>query len=1094
LCNDRAIQSDLMAALGLARTAAYTLTRQEWLAAKAADLYQEASSQVGFPMAIYPNQQSGGGGASILEEKDGLEGFELAVNRALFREVLPVIEWKDRSAFERREYVQLLTDLEYGPGFPLELSFRGQTQTLSHPAQLLRLLDGYAAQADAEEVFELESAQKGDKVIIEPQLMGRSFACVVLRKEDGLAVALPPSEIIADGLAPALPSVLAAEQHAPAPPIELPEEQLEAIRRQSARLFDEIGFQAYARIDGLVRPDGAILFQAAKPSLPLYEGAFAYRQAAAIGLSPTQFLTYLLAISLRERLATAASNEHYARLLNQLESKVQAARAAFSHHKRIGLLCGGFAEGRQRSLESGRYAFEKLDSLGKYELLPLYLSGTPDHPELFQLPPASLLETSCQTIEQAIRQPAPAAAVLSAIRAQCADIAAKYAPAHTLAAPRPLSFADLPQMLDAVLISLSSEDAKRANILGELTARRIPYNGPSATALRVCNSRYETLQALQRNGFKTPKQVLLPKHDYTADPEMFFRRVESQLHYPIVGKPAEGPEREGCRMLRARNELEAYTRLLFRPNDEEGLEARRILQLKSREAFPRQSLALFESPVPAKNALYFMPIVAGLLSRPIAEDHCAYEFFPPTEAPSPSGAFTPEGEIAAAGAQPHHPAMLGGSPERHRLAWTALEQQLDKIARILDLRSHAAIHALARVYEDGSAEVIPIEVEALPSLAAGSSLYAQAALSGLTPHQIIDNIIRPLVEPPPQARQPESAPAAAPGAGSPPQKSAARQEPIVQHQPSMEKKGSGFRPQPFGQYFLQRSKELASEAWAFLKSPIFLRNFAGLLGAILLFYLLTVWILKVYTRHGESIQVPDFIGMDMDDALDKARKQRFKIIAIDSFFDSSRDPNTIFQQDPRPLQRAKQGRTIYVSKYRITPDSVILPSLMSAGYNYNQYAIKLKRLDVQAVVKERIFDSKQAENSILHFYHRERKITDEMLRSGVKVPKGALLEFVVTERLSSDVPIPDLICKRYDAAVFLLSSSNLSIGNIYGDVADRQQAYVYRQEPEYMPGQMIPQGQQISIYLTLAKPAGCPDDPEDSFVPEPAPGVEDDEF
>jgi UDP-N-acetylmuramate--alanine ligase len=1081
---DRSIQKDLMAVLGFARPEVYTLTREEWLSANANDIYQEVISQAGFPIVVHPNKQGTSIGMSVVEENAGLEGFELAVNRAFFREVVPVYEWQDRSAFDRREYLQILSDPWDGLGFPIVLSFQGQEQLVYHPEVLLELLDRYAAQANEGESFILESIHKEDKLIIEPFISGREFSCIVLRKEDGMAIALPPTEIVKSSKLLDYQAKFKPSQARHVTPIALPAEQLAAIRQQCVRLFEEVGCQAFARIDGFINPRGELVLNEPNTTLPFLPGAYTYQQAAAIGLSPTQLLTYLLAISLRERLATAPQKGNSQGLLNQLETNILASRAAFSHKKRIGVLLGGISEERGLSVESGRHVFEKLSSLGEYELLPIFLGGSPVRLELYHLPLPLLFQGDVEEIVRKISY-FPPSAVISEIRAQCADIYTKYAPANTAFDPRQVSLSDLPQMVDAVFIALQSSDAGQSGILAELEVRKIPYNGPSAQVFGVTNNRYQAIQTLQRNSFKTAKQVLLHKRDYETDAEIFFKRVESQLHYPFIGKPAEGSGRSAFRMLNSRSELEAYARMMFRPENEEGVEARRVLRLKAREAFPRQSQILFESPMPAKGALQFVPITAGLLASKAADGRPVFEIFPPTEALSPSGAFSPEGEISAGAGPAPRLASFGQSAEAHRLIEGQVRQSVESIARILNLQGCAAIQALVRVYEDHSVELIPLEVDVMPSLYPGSSLFIQAAQHGYTPHQLLDKILSLALRQhaPPAKPDPIPSPmATSPGASASPAASGAqRQEPIIQHQKSMEQKGDGFRPQPFGQYFLQRMRELAAEAGAFLKHPLFLRNFAGLLGAVLLFYLLTTWVLKIYTRHGESLQVPNYVGMDLDDALAKARQQRFKIVVVDSFFDSSRDPNTIFQQDPRPLQRAKEGRTIYVSKYRITPDSVILPSLMSASYNFNQYAIKLKRLDVQAVVKERVFDSKQEENTIQHFFHRDRKITDEMLRGGVKVPKGATLEFVITERLSSNVPIPDLICKRYDAAVFLLSSSNLSLGNIYGDVANRQQAYVYRQEPEYMPGQVIAQGQQISIYLTLTRPSGCPEDPEDGF-------------
>ena len=139
-------------------------------------------------------------------------------------------------------------------------------------------------------------------------------------------------------------------------------------------------------------------------------------------------------------------------------------------------------------------------------------------------------------------------------------------------------------------------------------------------------------------------------------------------------------------------------------------------------------------------------------------------------------------------------------------------------------------------------------------------------------------------------------------------------------------------------------------------------------------------------------------------------------------------------------------------------------------------------MDIKTTVQEKVFDSKQEENSILYFYHKGRKITDDMLRRGVKVPKGATLDFVITERITGAVPIPDLVCQRYDAATFLIEGSNLVLGEVFGDVGFREGAYVYKQEPEYVPGMQMEIGQKVNIYLTSTRPSGCPDDLDPSSL------------
>ena len=92
------------------------------------------------------------------------------------------------------------------------------------------------------------------------------------------------------------------------------------------------------------------------------------------------------------------------------------------------------------------------------------------------------------------------------------------------------------------------------------------------------------------------------------------------------------------------------------------------------------------------------------------------------------------------------------------------------------------------------------------------------------------------------------------------------------------------------------------------------------------------------------------------------------------------------------------------------------------------------------------------------------------------MPQGAILGFVVTERNTGMVPVPNLVCMDYRAATFLISSMNLTLGTIYGAVYDQESAFVWKQEPAYDSGQQLPMGTQIDIYLSSARPSGCPEE------------------
>jgi beta-lactam-binding protein with PASTA domain len=91
---------------------------------------------------------------------------------------------------------------------------------------------------------------------------------------------------------------------------------------------------------------------------------------------------------------------------------------------------------------------------------------------------------------------------------------------------------------------------------------------------------------------------------------------------------------------------------------------------------------------------------------------------------------------------------------------------------------------------------------------------------------------------------------------------------------------------------------------------------------------------------------------------------------------------------------------------------------------------------------------------------------------------GATLDFVVSEQVSLTVEIPDCVCMTYDAAKFLIQTSQLNLGSTVkdGTVTDPERAFVYRQSPRFSAGGSMRVGEQVDLYLTQNRPSGCPNE------------------
>ena len=252
-----------------------------------------------------------------------------------------------------------------------------------------------------------------------------------------------------------------------------------------------------------------------------------------------------------------------------------------------------------------------------------------------------------------------------------------------------------------------------------------------------------------------------------------------------------------------------------------------------------------------------------------------------------------------------------------------------------------------------------------------------------------------------------------------------------------------------------------------------IKNLLTLIFFILGIYFIGSIILNFYTRRNQEFELLNFEGLQLDVAYKKAKEYRLSLVIEDSIFSLNHPPHTILEQDPAPLSRVKPYRNIYLKVTKKDPDWIELP-VLSKEQDYNEYAQKLEdSYNILSRIKERRFHSRLPQNTILSIYFEGKKISANDIKRGVKVPMGSTLEFVLSDRGSGKVLMPQLVCRGFDEAKFLLANFKLKPGNIYGEVSDRNKVYVWKQDPPYESNKNIPVGTAVDLYLSSEKPSGC---------------------
>ena len=266
----------------------------------------------------------------------------------------------------------------------------------------------------------------------------------------------------------------------------------------------------------------------------------------------------------------------------------------------------------------------------------------------------------------------------------------------------------------------------------------------------------------------------------------------------------------------------------------------------------------------------------------------------------------------------------------------------------------------------------------------------------------------------------------------------------------------------------------AKEFWYFISSVLFLKNFGAMIGVASLFLLFTFWWMRCYTMHGDTVEVPDYTNLTIAEALDHDDNDLFRIELDSAEWKEDQIGGIIIEQSPKPNERVKENRIVYLTSSAFVPPLVQLPTL-KGSYSFDQYKRKLRSLNINLEIHETRFDAKQDPNTIIHLIFDDEIISEEDLDKGVDIPKGSIVKCLVTEKGAFSVPIPNLVCQKLSEAEFILLNSGLKLESIHEDhtVYDSENAYVYKQSPQYDASLRLPKAAAVDLYITQGVPEGC---------------------
>ncbi len=707
-----------------------SISKNNWTTNDKKKIYASIKAELKFPFVVKPANQGSSVGVTVLA-KDNYEAFESALDKAFFMCKVSKKQWSILSKDEQIVFIQKLSDIREGIGLPCLLD----KKIIYHPDELIDILNKHFKKHDA---VLLESIYSETEALLESFIAGREFSCIVLKNEDGTSVALPPTEIVKGQEVYDYRSKYLPGLSRKITPIDLPEKDVQRIRKECERLFDYFKFNTYARIDGFINSKGKLFLNDPNTTSGMMPSSFFFHQAAEIGLNPSQFLTYIIRTSIAERISTWPIHFQLKNLLKVIDDKLILIPSKKSAKKNVAVFMGGYSTERHISVESGRNIYEKLSSSTKFSPFPVFVSGNENQHELFLLPINIMLKDNADDIKEKVMH-FKRAAIVDKIIVDCKAIINKYGSPNNLFTPRKISYLELSKMTDAVFIALHGRPGEDGQVQAELNKFKIPYNGSGVDSSRITINKFDTNELLRNHGFLVADHMLIHDSEWKKNINDIIKKVE-KIGYPLIAKPADDGCSSAVKKIKTKQELLNYAEGVFRSSLVISSELAAKLNLKPKEEFPKKKYFLVEKFVDKGKSVHFLEITGGLLTH-YEKGKLKYEIFEPSETLAEGEILSLEEKFLAGQGQNITPARFSPNKKSQKIISEKIKHHLKEAAKVLKVEGYCRIDAFVRIFQNNKVDVIFIEVNSLPGMTPATCIFHQCAINNYKPFEFIDSIL-----------------------------------------------------------------------------------------------------------------------------------------------------------------------------------------------------------------------------------------------------------------------------------------------------------------------------------------------------------------
>lgn len=212
--------------------------------------------------------------------------------------------------------------------------------------------------------------------------------------------------------------------------------------------------------------------------------------------------------------------------------------------------------------------------------------------------------------------------------------------------------------------------------------------------------------------------------------------------------------------------------------------------------------------------------------------------------------------------------------------------------------------------------------------------------------------------------------------------------------------------------------------------------------------------LKLYGRHGDVCEMPDVMGLNIEEAQND-NSNGLRYVVIDSIFQSGDPGGTILMQDPKAGTRIKPGRKVYVTISSYSAEAPTMPHVS------NTATIAISTLEKEGLLGKLYFRvDESVAGAVLNRTYKGYEVQE-----GERLDPGALIDLTIAMRADNTATVPFVIGKNSIDARRDIHRAMLNIGREHlRGITERNRAIVVRTEPEFNGINQYPYGTEIEIW------------------------------